>query len=77
MKGDEERCIEAGCAAYLSKPVDFDEMLNLIVELTSAQTETFVDLTDTTAAIASPTTPAVFPRSDSLRHGPNPDLGRQ
>jgi len=27
MQGDEERCIDAGCDGYLSKPFDPDDML--------------------------------------------------
>jgi CheY-like chemotaxis protein len=30
MKGDRERCIEAGAWDYLSKPVDPDELLNMM-----------------------------------------------
>jgi len=30
MKGDEDRCLEAGCDAYLSKPCDPDELLEAI-----------------------------------------------
>ncbi len=39
MSGDADRCIEAGCDAYLSKPVDLDQMLSLIIEFTSTATE--------------------------------------
>jgi CheY-like chemotaxis protein len=30
MKGDRERCIEAGAWDYLSKPVDPDELLSMM-----------------------------------------------
>ncbi|MES2765552.1 MAG: response regulator [Bacteroidota bacterium] len=34
MKGDKEKCLEAGAIAYLSKPVDTDELFKLINEYT-------------------------------------------
>ncbi len=34
MKGDKEKCLEAGAVAYLSKPVDTDELFKLIKEYT-------------------------------------------
>ncbi|GAO41877.1 response regulator [Flavihumibacter petaseus] len=33
MTGDREKCLAAGAAGYISKPVDVDELLHLIREL--------------------------------------------
>jgi CheY-like chemotaxis protein len=30
MKGDREKCIEAGASDYVSKPVDTDQLLSLM-----------------------------------------------
>jgi hypothetical protein len=30
MKGDREKCIEAGASDYISKPVDIDQLLSLL-----------------------------------------------
>jgi len=30
MKGDDQKCLEAGCTAYLSEPVDPDQLLELV-----------------------------------------------
>jgi len=30
MKGDEKKCIEAGCDAYIPKPIDRRELLKII-----------------------------------------------
>jgi CheY-like chemotaxis protein len=30
MQGDEEKCLEAGANAYISKPVDVDKLLSLL-----------------------------------------------
>ncbi|WP_161604369.1 ammonium transporter [Roseiconus nitratireducens] len=30
MRGDEEKCINAGCTAYLRKPIDIDELLDSV-----------------------------------------------
>lgn len=34
MAGDKDRCLEAGCDRYLSKPFDLDALLDLVKELT-------------------------------------------
>lgn len=33
MKGDEERIIEAGCDAYLAKPIDPRDLLSVVTEM--------------------------------------------
>jgi len=30
MKGDREKCIDAGASDYISKPVDVDQLLSLL-----------------------------------------------
>ena len=30
MRGDRERCLEAGAAEYISKPIDVDRLINLL-----------------------------------------------
>ena len=34
MKGDRERCIEAGADDYVSKPIDVDKLVHLINKFT-------------------------------------------
>lgn len=33
MKGDREKCLEAGADGYISKPIDVDQLLSLLNEL--------------------------------------------
>ena len=35
MRGDEEKCFEAGCSDFMTKPVDMDRLLSLLAELTT------------------------------------------
>ncbi len=34
MKGDRERCLDAGADGYISKPIDIDKLVSLLTELT-------------------------------------------
>lgn len=36
MKGDRERCLQAGCTDYVSKPINIRELLTLVERYTSA-----------------------------------------
>ena len=35
MPGDKEKCIDAGADAYLAKPISFDQLVSIVLELTS------------------------------------------
>jgi PAS domain S-box-containing protein len=37
MAGDEERCLEAGCNHYISKPIDQEKLLRTVKEILAAQ----------------------------------------
>tara|TARA_Y100000588_G_C13907418_1_gene775609 strand:- start:406 stop:699 length:294 start_codon:yes stop_codon:yes gene_type:complete len=37
MKGDEERCLEAGTDAYLSKPIKADQLFEVIEKLVTSE----------------------------------------
>lgn len=53
MKGDEQKCLDAGCTAFLSKPVDLDDLLRTTVD--QLQVETTIAAPETPKApVASP-----------------------
>jgi CheY-like chemotaxis protein len=39
MKGDQERCLEAGMDGYISKPIQPDHMMDAIARATEPATE--------------------------------------
>lgn len=51
MRGDEQKCLEAGCSGYLSKPIDIDELLRTVNAL-------LVPAIETVPPRSSPTVPA-------------------
>lgn len=37
MRGDEQKCLDAGCTGFLSKPVDLDKLVTYVAELLDAE----------------------------------------
>ena len=46
MKGDDQKCIEAGCDGYLTKPVDRRELLNKVTKYLHSKDETVSNAID-------------------------------
>ncbi len=42
MQGDEQRCLDAGCSGFLSKPVNMDKLIQTIAEALAVDTEEVV-----------------------------------
>lgn len=58
MKGDEEKCIEAGCSAYLTKPVDAERVVAIVSEWLS-KTESPAPMIDDEEPAEPPVAPEI------------------
>jgi two-component system sensor histidine kinase/response regulator len=65
MKGDRERCLEAGMDGYVSKPIDRDQLFATIEEVMSGQQRTPAS-PDATPADNAPAQPPAFNRDELL-----------
>jgi two-component system sensor histidine kinase/response regulator len=66
MKGDRERCLEAGMDAYLSKPFQLKELLAVIESLVPDSAEPGASLPDAPAISEVPAASEVFDRAAAL-----------
>ncbi len=57
MRGDEEKCLQAGCTGFLTKPVDIDRVLAYLAELLGAEACDAEQVEDFKGA--QPSTPAI------------------
>jgi signal transduction histidine kinase/HPt (histidine-containing phosphotransfer) domain-containing protein len=53
MKGDEQKCLDAGCDEYLSKPVDSSKLLHILSKYLSPASEKIQDMNDITRTLAT------------------------
>ncbi|MDH3718800.1 MAG: ATP-binding protein, partial [Planctomycetota bacterium] len=73
MRGDEDKCRQAGCTGFLSKPIDFDQLILTLAEIAGV---------DTSTATRRSTTPALPladnpPASDTLAASDAEQIGSQ
>jgi CheY-like chemotaxis protein/HPt (histidine-containing phosphotransfer) domain-containing protein len=57
MKGDEDKCLEAGCSGFLPKPIDMDRLFQTLAEVLGGERP--AQRPDTAVAQPSETAPAV------------------
>ena len=67
MKGDRERCLDAGMDGYVSKPLQLEELLTLLSKLTSTASSANVrDSSQTEPQVPLGTPPAAAPAESAL-----------
>jgi CheY-like chemotaxis protein len=64
MRGDEEKCLDAGCNDFLSKPIEIDKLVELLADLLDAPERSDEELG---ALLETPATPAVMSTPEPAR----------